>query len=292
MVNFALFENAGKPDSAKWAEESAKFLLGAGHNCCARLELISRFSSDIASKITPLPYTEFEKFADFILSFGGDGTMLSAARYMINSELPIVGFNVGNLGFLAEYSVTELEEALSDLVNSRYRIVDRSVFETEIEGETIYALNDFVVEKLNSSRMITVRAYSNEKYIGDYRADGLIVTTPTGSTAYSLSCGGPIISPMAPVMCLTPISPHSLNLRPLIIPDTSEVKLMVFAPNQMAKFVADGFIEKVLKNGESFTIRLSPKRVKLVKPLKSVYYDLLRKKLLWATHTLDDGTRR
>ncbi|MDP2365549.1 MAG: hypothetical protein Q8M94_17495, partial [Ignavibacteria bacterium] len=162
----------------------------------------------------------------------------------------------------------------------------RAIIETTLNGETVYALNDFVIEKKDSSRMITVMAYSNEHHIADYRADGLIITTPTGSTAYSLSCGGPVIAPSTRVICLTPISPHALTLRPLVVPDTNEITLKIFSPTGDVHFVADGQIHKTISNGEIIVIKRSDLFIKLIKPTNSSWYDLLRKKLLWAANPI------
>jgi len=286
MKRIALFENTSKPESISWAEYTANKLRELGVECCAKLELISAFSSDIGEYIKPVPPNEFDKFADVLISFGGDGTILAAARTLLNTEIPIMGVNVGKLGFLAEFSVNDLENAILDLLKGNYRVVDRTVLETKENNKVVYALNDFTIEKKDSSRMITIQAYANDKYIGDYRADGIILTTPTGSTAYSLSCGGPIIAPSTQVFCITPISPHSLTLRPLIIPDTNEVKLKVYSSTGEASLVADGQFYRSLKNNEVVTFRKSDYRVKLIKPLNSTYYDLLRAKLLWAANVV------
>lgn len=175
------------------------------------------------------------------------------------------------------------------MLEGNYRLVDRTVLESKFAVETIFSLNDFVIEKKDSSRMITIQAFSNDHFIGDYRADGLIITTPTGSTAYSLSCGGPIIAPSTQVICLTPISPHSLSLRPLVIPDSNDLKLVVHSPTGQANFVADGQIEKIITDGEEVCISISENRVKLVKPMDSSFFDLLREKLHWALSPVKDS---
>jgi NAD+ kinase len=287
MKKIALFENADKPEAAKYAEMASELLVKLNAEVYAQQRLVDNFAPAIAKHIKTISLDEFERFADAVISFGGDGTMLSAARILINSGIPIMGFNVGKLGFLAEYSVKSIEQGLKDLVEGNYRVVDRFVIETEINGEKLFALNDFVIEKRNSSRMITVKTYANDHHIADYRADGLIITTPTGSTAYSLSCHGPVIAPATQVLCLTPISPHSLNLRPVVIPDTNEVKCKVLSNTGVANFVVDGQIIKVLENEAEVIIRRSEAIIKLIKPLDSSYYDLLRKKFLWAASPMD-----
>ena len=286
MKNFALFENCDKHESAKYAEITASKLISYGVEVYARPELVEKFKPGLKELVKPVPQNEFEKFADVVVSFGGDGTMLTAARLLINSNIPIMGVNVGKLGFLAEYSIHKLDEAVKDLMDGNYRIVDRFALETTLHGELLYALNDFVIEKRHSSRMLTVSAFANDHHIADYRSDGLIITTPTGSTAYSLSCNGPVIAPATRVICLTPISPHSLNLRPLVIPDTNELKFYVNSPTKEAHFVVDGQHTRVIANDEEVIVRRSDAIVKLIKPIESSYYDLLRKKLLWAANTI------
>ncbi|MCL5991526.1 MAG: NAD(+)/NADH kinase [Bacteroidetes bacterium] len=287
MKNIGLFENNGKPESIKWIDYSLGILRSYGSECAVRPELVNLLDKNNRSYVKPIPHEEFEKFADVVISYGGDGTMLSAARIMLSSDIPIMGINVGKLGFLAEFSVNQLDKSLNNLMKGNYRVVDRTVIESDFGEEMIFALNDFVIEKKDSSRMITLDGYVNDHYIGSLRADGLIITTPTGSTAYSLSCGGPIITPATEVICITPISPHSLTLRPLVIPDSSEVALVVHSPTGDASLVADGQIRKIVKNGDTVKIRKSDAKVKLIKPLESSYFDLIRAKLLWAVNLVD-----
>lgn len=292
MKKFALFENADKPDAVKYAELCANILIKMDAEIFAQQKLLTKLNPSTAKHIKSIKFEEFERYADGVISFGGDGTMLSVARLLINSNIPIIGFNVGKLGFLAEYPVEKMKETVSDLLEGNYRVVDRLVIETEINGEKLYALNDFVIEKSNSSRMITVSAFANDHHIADYRADGLIITTPTGSTAYSLSCNGPVIAPATKVLCLTPISPHSLNLRPLVIPDTNELRFLIKSPTGLANFVVDGQIIRILKSEAEVVIRRSEAVVKLIKPTDSSYYDLLRKKLLWAAQSINDCSEK
>lgn len=282
MEKIAIYENQNKPEAIKWAELAIKILFSKGKETLVSNELHKKLSQEIQKLVNPLPTKDIEKIADVVITFGGDGTILSAARYVFKSEVPIMGINVGKLGFLAEFPHNKIEEAIENLLTGQYRVVDRTILTTKIDGESIYAVNDFVIEKMLSSRMITLHTYSNENYVASYRADGLILTTPTGSTAYSLACGGPIIAPSAKVMCLTPISPHSLNFRPLVLPDENTVRVVVESPTGEAKLVGDGQIEKVLKTGDELNFSIADYKIKLIKPLRNTYYDVLRAKLLWA----------
>ncbi len=282
MEKILLFENQNKPEAIKWATITAKMLCEKNILCFAGTELYKNFPNELKSCVGQISINEIEKLTDIVMTFGGDGTILSAVRIVAKSEIPIMGINVGKLGFLAEYQNDKIESAIETLISGNYRVVDRLMLSTTIDNEEIFAVNDFVIEKVMSSRMITIHTYSNDHYVASYRADGLIITTPTGSTAYSLSSGGPILAPSSKVICITPISPHSLTFRPLVLPDENTIKLIVEAPSGEAKLVADGQIEKILKNGDEVSISTAKHKVKLIKPVKSSYYDVLRAKLLWA----------
>ena len=286
MKNVALFESTGREDAISCAEFTAKVLLNYDAKCFAEPQLIEKFSDDIKKQIKICSKEEFEKYSDFVISFGGDGTMLSAARSLLHSDVPIMGINVGKLGFLAEYAANSIEKSIDGIFKGEYRVVNRTVLETKIDNETIYALNDFVIEKAHSSHMVTFDGYSNKHYIGTFRADGMIITTPTGSTAYNLSCGGPIIAPSAEVFCICPIAPHSLTLRPLVIPDGNEITMKIHTTGSEAQFVADGQIVRKLKNNDSVIMKKSNAKIKLIKPLDNSYYSTLRNKLLWAVNTI------
>ncbi|MEN6512060.1 MAG: NAD(+)/NADH kinase [Chloroherpetonaceae bacterium] len=283
MEKVALFENQKKKEAIELAQYVSKEFFQKDLKCYVSFDLYEYFTDEYKKYVTAIAIGDFDKYADAVMTFGGDGTILSAIRYVGRSEIPILGINVGKLGFLAEYSNKMIDQAIDDLIMGNYRVVDRTMLHTKINGESIYALNDFVIEKLSSSRMITLHTYSDEHFVGSYRADGLIINTPTGSTAYSLACGGPIIAPSTRVICITPISPHSLTFRPLVIPDDNQVRIIIESPSDEAKLVADGQIEKILKNNDEVIISLADYRVKLIKPMKNSYYDVLRAKLLWAT---------
>jgi NAD+ kinase len=284
MNNIALYESTGTKEAIKWAERAANTLIASGAQCYAAPELLDKFEPGFRNLIKICTYDEYEKYADAMISFGGDGTILGAARVLINTNIPIMGVNVGKLGFLAEYSVDTLDKSIADLLDGKFRIVDRTMLETTIDSEIIYALNDFVIEKKDTSSMITCDSFANGSFIGSFRADGIVITTPTGSTAYSLSCGGPIIAPSAEVICITPISPHSLTIRPIVVPDNNEIEMTISSRTGEAHFVSDGQEKRVLKTGDTIKIIKSEARVRLIKPTDSSYYDLLRHKLLWGVN--------
>lgn len=286
MRRIALLAFAARPDAVLWAMHTAQRLLEEKVEVYVDEDLAGLFPTDTAAKVQVVSPLEFERFADMVITFGGDGTLLSAARLLIGTDIPIMGVNVGKLGFLAEFPVAMLDDSIMDVLKGNYRIVDRTTLQTTIKGKTMYALNEILVEKASSSKMIAVRAYVNEHHVADYRADGVIVTTPTGSTAYSLAAGGPIIAPSAQALCLTPVSPHMLTLRPLIIQDTSEIRFEFPYDGHDAQLVADGQIIATLQTGDAVIIRKSEHLVKLVKRADSTYYDLLREKLLWSADAI------
>lgn len=286
MDKFGLYENSTKPEAYIIAEKSARYLVAKGAECCASPELLATFPDDLSGRIKSLSFADFHKFADIVISFGGDGTMLSASKIFIDKDMPIMGINVGRLGFLAEFPSEKLEESLDKLISGEYRVVNRTFFETVINGVPHYALNDIVIEKVGS-RMLNVYAYAGNHLVAVYRADGLIVSTPTGSTAYSLSCGGPVIHPGTEVVCLTPISPHSLTLRPLILPDNIEIIIRGESAAGYSNLSIDGQVNYQLSDGETVKINKSTQNMKMIKPLNTSYYDLLSQKLLWAANSID-----
>lgn len=218
MNRIGLYVNLGKTDALRRIVEAVELLLKRGAEVCVEPEVKARMVPALAEHVEALPLEEFGRFADVVMCFGGDGTMLACARRLAESDLPLLGINLGKLGFLAEFPADALDRTIDDVLSGRYRIVDRALLETTVELDErptmLFALNEFALEKRESSRMITIHAWVDEHYIARYRADGLLVTTPTGSTAYALSCGGPIIAPSAQVLCLVPICPHMLTLRP------------------------------------------------------------------------------
>jgi NAD+ kinase len=174
-------------------------------------------------------HTEIKDNVRFLFSIGGDGTFLDATTLVRDANIPIIGVNTGRLGFLSSISINEIEVALEKIFKGQYVIDERTLLKLETSNKLFdgdnFALNELTVHKKDSSSMITIHAYLNDEYLNSYWADGLIVSTPTGSTAYSLSCGGPIILPGSDNFEITPIAPHNLNVRPIVIPDNSEVKL-------------------------------------------------------------------
>ncbi|MFQ6116503.1 MAG: NAD(+)/NADH kinase, partial [bacterium] len=228
---------------------------------------------------------EIGKKSHMVISFGGDGTILSSARAVGSSGIPILGVKMGGLGFLAELAPDEIYTSLENILNGHYQIIERMVLEAKIDGEEqsqgYYALNDFVVDKGAISRVIRIKTFIDEEYLNTYIGDGLIISTPTGSTAYSLAAGGPILLPSMDAIIINPISPHTLGARPVVIPGDKEVQAIVEAGPQKVVFSADGQVGQALNIGQTVKIHRANYRIKLVSYKGRSFYDVLRAKLNW-----------
>lgn len=222
--------------------------------------------------------------ADMAISIGGDGTFLKAASKVGKKSIPILGINTGRLGFLADISPEEMEETFDEIYNNHYKIEERSVLQLRCNDEQLmkdpYALNEIAVLKRDSSSMISIHTAINGAPLTTYQADGLIVATPTGSTAYSLSVGGPIIVPHSKTIAITPVAPHSLNVRPIVICDDWEITLEVESRSHNFLVAIDGRSEKCRETTRLFISR-ADYTVKVVKRFNHVFFDTLRNKMMW-----------
>jgi len=223
---------------------------------------------------------------DFLLTLGGDGTMLSAARAVEYRETPILGIHLGELGFLAKITTDVMFERLDMVADANYEIQKRMVLKGQIMNSknpsTFYALNDFVIDRGKSHRLITLRLKSNDRYVADYKADGLIIGTPTGSTAYALSAGGPIIMPKLKAMVVVPISPHTLSIRPIVLPDdqTLEITFPIDGNDGLA-FAIDGQVNQYLDQNSKIIIKKAPYDINMIDYKDSNYFDNLQQKMGW-----------
>ena len=226
--------------------------------------------------------------ADFVISMGGDGTFLKAASRVGRKNIPILGVNMGRLGFLADISPDDIGHCLEALHNDDYAIESRALIQVEADGQPLgecsTALNDVAILKRDSASMISIRASINGQYLNTYQADGLIVSTPTGSTAYSLSNGGPIIVPGTKVFSMTAVAPHSLNVRPIVLPDSSVIELDVESRSHHFLVAVDGRSEKC-KEGTKIVLRRAPYDIKVVKRSDHRYFNTLREKMMWGADT-------
>lgn len=228
-------------------------------------------------------FEEIENETSIVLSIGGDGTFLETVSFMKESKIPFIGINSGRLGFLASISKEEIDTLLEKLLNSDYSICRRSLLEIEIENKLIqksFALNELTVYKKDNSSMINIEVKINGHYLNTYWADGLIISTPTGSTAYSLSAGGPIIMPEAHNFVITPIAPHTLTVRPIIVADTDEIDILVKGRGEQFIAAVDSnvyFIDYQTK----IKIKKAKFEINTIKFDETEFFIILRKKLMW-----------
>jgi len=221
--------------------------------------------------------------SDFLVSFGGDGTFISTVRRSFDFDIPILGIHAGNLGFLADLSLDELDSFVQKIVKHEYRVDERAILEATVIKNSkevkMYAFNDIVLTRTRVTNMIHIETLIDSKSFNTYYGDGVIVSTPTGSTAYNLSAGGPVLFPMSNVFALTPICPHSLTQRPVVLPGKFAIEMRT--SEERALIIIDGQDMHELGLGESVHIRLATKTVKLMHKEEYNYFDVLKEKLRW-----------
>lgn len=229
-------------------------------------------------------YKDLQTGIDLSFSIGGDGTFMKNVKYVRDSGVPILGINTGRLGFLANVSRDQIQEAMDLVHKKKYVHQKRSMIKIETEdnifGDDNVALNEVVLQKKDTSTMITVHAELEGKYLNSYWADGLIVATPSGSTAYSLSCGGPIITPGCQVHILTPIAPHNLNVRPMVVPDHMPIKLSVEGRSRRFLASLDGHSMSI-RQGEEIFVSKADYMINVIKFEDNNFLDTIRNKMLW-----------
>ncbi len=223
---------------------------------------------------------------DMFVSFGGDGTMLRAVTYVRDLDIPIVGVNTGRLGFLSTFKKEDVRKVVTEFVAGSFTIEERGLVEICLDqdveefGELNFALNEITISRKDTTSMITVETYLNGEYLTSYWADGLIVSTPTGSTGYSLSCGGPVIAPSTKSLVLTPIAPHNLNARPFVIPDDTEIRLKVYGREENHLVSLDSRIATI-PNEKEIVVKKSDFTIKMIEYKSESFLKTLRNKLLW-----------
>ena len=223
---------------------------------------------------------------DLVIVLGGDGTLLSAARAIGKREIPLFPVNLGGLGFLTAITMEEVFPELERALRGEHRVAKRKLLNTEVVRDgcvvaSYDALNDAVLSKSAIARMIDLQSFVDEQFVANYKADGLIICTPTGSTAYSLAAGGPIIFPSVPAICMTPICPHMLTNRPVLLPETSVIRVISHGPDESVFLTIDGQIGNPVKQGDTIVCRSSQFSLHLIRPPRMMFFDVLRQKLKW-----------
>lgn len=248
------------------------------------IDIITNQSSIKFSINNRIKENETPSDLDFIITIGGDGTFLEALSAIKLKDIPLLGINTGRLGFLADISPNEIQSTLNAITKNKYKIEHRSLLEAKLNPaqgiQFPYAINDLTIHKRDTSSMITIHAYIDNMFLATYWADGLIISTPTGSTAYSMSAGGPIVTPSSKNLIITPIAPHNLSVRPLVVPDTSKISLKIESRDSKFLISLDSrsfTIEKTLE----LQIKKAENQLSLIKLNDYSYYSTLRNKLMW-----------
>ena len=236
--------------------------------------------------VAQLEADELAAAVDLVLVLGGDGTMIATARMVGDEEVPVLGVNYGGLGYLTEFRIEELYEALEMILADNFRVEKRVMLAVELyRGSDLVTrnrvLNDVVINKSALARIIEIEAYLNKQFVTSFRADGLIVSTPTGSTAYNLSAGGPIIFPSMNAVVITPICPFTLSNRPIVVPDDAVIELLMKTDQEDVSLTLDGQVGFPLNVDERVVIRKSRTTFNLIQPSNRNYFDVLRDKLRW-----------
>ena len=245
-----------------------------------------RIELETGCSVVEVEPDELAAAVDLVLVLGGDGTMIATARLIGDEEVPVLGVNYGGLGYLTEFRIEELYDALEMILADNFRLDKRVMLSVELhrDDEMIThnrVLNDVVINKSALARIIEIEAYLNKQYVSSFRADGLIVSTPTGSTAYNLSAGGPIIFPSMNAVVVTPICPFTLSNRPLVVPDDAVIELLLKTANEEVSLTLDGQVGFPLALNDRVTIRKSRTTFNLIQPSNRNYFDVLRDKLRW-----------
>jgi NAD+ kinase len=272
----ALFPNISKKQSKNIALGIQEFLTNQGVTVVAEEEDAKIINAKPISSIDP-------QTIDFLISMGGDGTMLRLAHKYEHLNAPMLGINLGHLGFMADVPITDIYPSLQDLINGSYRIHERVIIKGEtLHGEHCFAVNDFVVHRARNPSLVEIAIHIDGVYLNTFEADGVIIATPNGSTAYSLAAGGPIISPNIDALVLTPISPHTISNRPIVLGTNQEIQIQYLSDYEPIEIRADGLSHHDLNTGDVFRITRHQKNFKLVSLHRRDYYSTLRTKLGWS----------
>ena len=244
---------------------------------------IDKSSNNKNENFSVLEHNEYVKKVDIVVVFGGDGTLLNAARKYLNYDIPILGINMGNVGFLTDISTDNFEKTIKEVLDGNYKIEERNLVSAKFGNNHLYGLNEVVIHSGAYAQLMRYRLNVNDKVVYEQRSDGLIIATPTGSTAYALSAGGPIIHPSLDVWTILPMLPQSLSSRPFVISTDEKVEMDLFdGPNENAKICVDGQDDIDIPYGEKILISKMEKTLKLVHPNDNDFFEACREKLGWS----------
>ena len=286
-MNVSVFGRKVTKQNAPYYTEIIKILKDFGWNILIEKDLKELLVKKVGLSSNTESFSthqDLKSGIDLSLSIGGDGTFIQNVKYIRDSGIPVLGINLGRLGFLANISKDDIHEAMDMVHQKKFVLQSRSLIQVETEsnhfGNDNVAFNEVTLQKKDSASMITVHASLEDKYLNSYWADGVIVATPSGSTAYNLSCGGPIVTPGCQVHILTPIAPHNLNVRPLVVPDHMPIKLSIEGRSRSYLISLDGRSMSIRQN-EDLVIRKADYMINVVKFEENNFLDTIRNKMLW-----------
>jgi NAD+ kinase len=272
----ALFPNLQIRQSKNLAIGIREFLANQGVQVVTEDEQAEDIGATPLSKVDP-------KAIDFMISLGGDGTILRLMHQYDYLDAPVLGINLGHLGFMADVQIADVYPSLQDLIAGSYMIEERIMLEGEsLQGETCFAINDIVVHRAGIPSLVQISIHVNGLYLNTFEADGIIFATPNGSTAYSLAAGGPILGPTLEAVVITPVCPHTISNRPIVLTADQEIQIQYLSDSPPVEVRADGISNFSLMTGEVFHIRKSRKKFRLVSLLRQDYFSTLRTKLGWS----------
>jgi NAD+ kinase len=278
-ITLGIFGNSTKVDVSDLLTEIILFLESGNINFLVDENLSGIFHGKVRKHFASP--SDILKKSDFILSLGGDGTFLNTARIVGNKNIPILGINLGRLGFFSEVSPDEIKDFIPKLLNNKFRITEEVIIKSVTDSKKVlFGLNDIVIDKNNSVRMLEIETFYNNEKVVRIISDGIIISTPAGSTGYSLSCNGPIVNPDSKVFIITPISPHTLNVRPIIVPDDGIIKIKIHKEGR-ARISADGQASLNIHFPTEIIISKADYKIKVIKKLNSTYFKTLKHKLFW-----------
>jgi len=246
----------------------------------ADIEILLEDNSANMISLKGIPLNDLCRKVDFLISVGGDGTLLSVVRKSFKYDKPVLGINLGTLGFLTDISMEQLPSFIKDLKNNIYKIDNRMMVEGSVNLNKFVAFNDIVISRKSISSMIKISAKIDGKHFNSYDGDGVIVSTPTGSTAYNLSVGGPIVYPLTEAFIVTPVAPHSLTQRPLVMPADFEIEFKII-DNQGAVVIVDGQDIYEVEQNQSIKVKIANKKAKMIHRIQRNYFEVLNEKLRW-----------
>lgn len=287
-MQIVIYSTYLKKTDIPYLEEFLKVLHDSNIRIFVHIDYLEQIREYIKPEYNITPFTGYEDFEkykiDFVITLGGDGTILNASTLVRDSKVPILGINLGRLGFLAAIEKTKISNAITLLEKGMYQIEKRSLLRLESDaplfGEIPFALNDFTILKRDTSSMITIHTFIDGAYLNSYWADGIIIATPTGSTGYSLSCGGPIIFPNSGNFVITPVAPHNLNIRPIVISDNSVISFEVEGRAENFLCTLDSRFETIT-SATQLAVRKEDFSIKLVKLNDTSFMSTIRNKMAW-----------